>query len=153
MSLSASVALDVVIPPSSRWHLRSEFKRLEASDSYVKSQSMQPQKVPLRLAGWVAKAFGPRSAEAAVLADHAVANWVDPYICRFSRVEGDHYWWDQEKCERVDEKAGPLEEDVPLTMKHWRILARLGKEPVSGWSLLPCLRAGDTYWLSGRYLF
>lgn len=147
MTLSASVALDVVIPPSSRWHLRSEFKRLDAADSYSKSQSIQPEKIPLRLAGWVAKTFGPRSAEAAVIADHAVANWVDPYSYRFDREKGVRFWWDQEKCERVrvDRRTGPLEEDVPLTMKHWRILARLGKEPVSGWFLLSHLRAGDTY--------
>lgn len=65
-----------------------------------------------------------------MLAEHAVANWISPYVERWCPEEDEYYWWDTEKRERVIKSKGPLENDVPMTMKHWRILARLGEEPV-----------------------
>ncbi|VDC00750.1 unnamed protein product [Peniophora sp. CBMAI 1063] len=135
MTLSASAALDLVIPPDMRYRFGiprkgATFKRLPCSNEYRDSQSTQPQNVPLRLDEWVAEAYGPRSMEAAVIAEHAVANWVDPYVERQDAKEEKCYWWDQEKRERVEERTRQaLGKDVPMTMKHWRILARLGKEP------------------------
>ena len=137
MPLTASATLDIVTLRVPQWFpvyntpRIPQLKRLNNSDSaYADSQSRQPQNSSLRLGKWAVNTFGSLSAESAVLGEHYVANWNDPFIERWDS-EGGHYWWNQETRKRVAHPTGPLEKGVPLTMRHWQILARLGKEPVS----------------------
>ncbi|KZV70211.1 hypothetical protein PENSPDRAFT_665250 [Peniophora sp. CONT] len=96
-----------------------------------------PNEMPLSTARWVIDTFGSLSAQAAVFADHVVANWLDEKQTSRWRSSGDG---------AKDE--GTLD-GVPMTMKHWEILARLGRQPLMGVQserMLARVAAGETFY-------
>ncbi|VDC00757.1 unnamed protein product [Peniophora sp. CBMAI 1063] len=87
---------------------------------------------PLLTARWVVDTYSSMSVQAAIFADHVVAN----------SAERKPDYWDR-TLSWAKKDVGTLE-DVPMTMKHWEILARLGRIPSV--RMVERVTAGETFY-------